>query len=119
VQCEQFAQPQAGERRRQEDRGVLLVGRGASQGLDLLRGEDLDVTTMSLRWLLDLGGRVGGQPPDLLGAAEDAVQQDERQRPGSRGLGKGGQPSLDLLRGDRLDGLLPERGLSIERTIDS
>jgi hypothetical protein len=76
---EQLTPPKAGDGGGQKQRCVLLVGCGPNERQDLFRGEHLDVAAPGDRTPLDFGDRIDPQTPDLPGALEDAVEDDERE----------------------------------------
>jgi hypothetical protein len=106
---DELAAPQPGEGCGEEDRGVLLGRSRAHESRDLVWREDLDLTRLALRRLLDIVDRVRRQAPDLTRTHEDAVQHSEGLDPRALRSIDRPKPCLDVLGRDVLDPPRPER----------
>jgi hypothetical protein len=82
---------------------VLVGAGGADKRPDFLGGEYVDVAAACDRWLLDLGGGVDRETPDLLRPSEDAVQHRKSQPARRVGPFHRCQPALDHGRRYRLE----------------
>jgi hypothetical protein len=98
---EQLAAPLPGQRGGEDDGGVLLVGRAAHDGVDLLAVVHVIVAGVADGVALDAVDGVAGDELTTLGIAQDRAEDHERL-PGGAGAFVAVLPALDLPPRDRV-----------------
>jgi hypothetical protein len=77
AQRRQFPEPQAGEGGGEVEGPILVALGGGGELANLIGSQHVDVTGAALGHLLDTGGGVGPQGPDLYRPPEDAVDHGQ------------------------------------------